>query len=79
MNHLIYKLDIPECSNYTFEIGKYGVIKIEEDIIQTGVGDGYSTSKLIYRIVFDNGNNIEISANVSGIVLFKQNIPENKQ
>ncbi len=73
MKHVIYKLDIPECSNYTFEVGEKGVIRIDEDIIQTGVGDGYiSTSKMIYRIVFDNGNNIEISANVSGIVLFKR-------
>ena len=27
----IYKLDIPECSDYTFEVGKKGVIKIEQD------------------------------------------------
>lgn len=72
MTQMIYKLDIPECSNYDFEVGKKGVIRIEEDIIQTGVCEGYSTSKLVYRIVFDNGNKIEISANVSGIVLFKQ-------
>jgi len=73
MEYIIYKLEIPECSDYAFEVGKKGVIKIEEDFIQTGVGDGYiSTAKMIYRIIFDNGNNIEISANVSGIVLFKQ-------
>ena len=72
MKHLIYKLDIPECSNYTFEVGEHGVIKIEEDVIKTGVGECYDPSKLIYRIVFDNGDNIEISANVRGIVLFRK-------
>ena len=72
MEHVIYKLDIPECSDYTFEVGEKGVIKIEQDIIQIGTAEGWTPSKMIYRIVFDNGNCIEISANVSGIVLFKR-------
>ena len=37
---MIYKLDIPECSSYTYEVGTKGVVKIEQDIIQTGVREG---------------------------------------
>lgn len=72
MKNTIYKLDIPECSNYTFEVGERGVIRIEEDIIQTGTAEGYNPSKLIYRVIFDNNETIEISASVSGIVLYKR-------
>jgi len=72
MKDIIYKLDIPECSNYTFEVGEKGVIRIEEDIIQTGTADGYNPSKLIYRVVFDNNDTIEISASVSGIIIYKR-------
>ena len=72
MKNIIYKLDIPECSNYTFEVGDKGVIRIEEDIIQTGTAEVHTPSKLIYRVVFDNGNTIEISASTSGIILFKR-------
>lgn len=70
----IFKLAIPECFEYTFEVGKRGVIKIEEDVIQIGTAEGWTPSKMIYRIVFDNGNTIEIAASVSGIVLFKRNM-----
>lgn len=76
MENVIYKLVIPECSDYTFEAGKRGVIKIEQDIIQIGTAEGWTPSKMIYRVVFDNGKSIEISASVSGIIIFKRK--ENK-
>ena len=72
MENVIYKLVIPECPNYTFEVGKKGVIKIEQDIIQIGTAEGWTPSKMIYRVVFDNGDTIEMSASVSGIIIFKR-------
>lgn len=72
MKPIIYKIDIPECSNYTYEVGEKGVIKIEQEIIQIGTAERLDPSKMIYRVIFENGNSIEISANVSGIVLFKR-------
>lgn len=74
MENIIYKIDVPECSSYTYEVGMKGVVKIEQDIIQTGVGDGYNTSKLIYRIIFDDKRKIEISANIKGIIIFRKNV-----
>lgn len=71
---MIYKLDIPECSSHTYEVGTKGVVRIEQDIIQTGVREGYNTSKLIYRIIFDDERIIEISADIKGVIIFRKNI-----
>lgn len=70
MENIIYKIDVPEYSSCTYEVGTKGVVKIEEDLLQTGVND----SKLIYRITFDDKRIIEISADVKGIIIFRENI-----
>ena len=71
---IIYKLRIPECLEYSYEVGCSGVLSIEQDIIQTGSGPDTTPSKLIYRVKFEDGKSVEIDANIRGLVIYKRPI-----
>lgn len=71
--NIIYKLVVQRDGvNHTYEVGVNGVASMTTDIIQTGVGDGYTPSKMVYLVEYDDGRSVEIDSRLEGAIVYRK-------
>lgn len=70
----IYKIEVPECSCLTYEVGYRNVVSISEKdkIVSSCAETESASSKLYYEVLFGDDTVVELYADIKGLVVYRR-------